>query len=190
MTQAGIRRRVLRAMPATPEAIAPFGALVASDDRVAPIRSAFYGDALEIRKPARLVNDADIELSVARLRRRPMEALWLERHFLHTQAFIPLGGKPFAMILAPPSEGDLPDLDRAAAFVFAGDQGLAMHVGTWHEFPLAIEDGTEIVVLLRRQTVQDLARRDGNEASGPDLEKRDLELRFGLRLAVELPGPG
>jgi ureidoglycolate lyase len=116
-----------------------------------------------------------------------MEALWLERHFLHTQAFIPLGGKPFAMILAPPSEGDLPDLDRAAAFVFAGDQGLAMHVGTWHEFPLAIEDGTDIVVLLRRQTVQDLARREGNEASGPDLEKRDLEARFGLRLAVELP---
>jgi ureidoglycolate lyase len=88
------------------------------------------------------------------------------------------------MILSPPTEGDLPDLDRAQAFVFAGDQGIALHVGTWHEFPLAIEDGTDIVVLLRRQTVRDLTRKDGNEAVGPDLEKRDLEARFGTRLAI------
>ena len=49
---------------------------------------------------------------------------------------------------------------------------------------LALEDGTDIVVLLRRQTVRDLTRKDGNEAVGPDLEKRDLEARFGTRLAI------
>ena len=164
--------------------IAPFGMLIAHDSGVAPVRSAFYGDALSLVKPGRMINDDDIDLSVARLNRRPLEALWLERHFKHTQIFVPLGGKPFAMILAPPSEGDLPDLDQARAFVFAGDQGIALHLGTWHEFPLALQDGTDIVVLLRRQTVRDLTRKEGNEAIGPDLEKRDIVARFGLRLAM------
>jgi ureidoglycolate lyase len=176
--------RFLDPIPADARSLAAHGMLIAHDSGVMPSRSAFYGDALTLVKPARMINDDDIDLSVARLKRRPMEALWLERHFKHTQTFLPLGGKPFAMILSPPTEGDLPDLDRAQAFVFAGDQGVALHVGTWHEFPLAIEDGTDIVVLLRRQTVRDLTRKDGNEAVGPDLEKRDLEARFGTRLAI------
>lgn len=176
--------RLLDAVAADPQNIAPFGMLIAHDSGVAPTRSAFYGDALSLVKPGRMINDDDIDLSVARLDRRPMEALWLERHFKHTQTFVPLGGKPFAMILAPPSQGDLPDLDQARAFVFAGDQGLALHLGTWHEFPLALQDRTDIVVLLRRQTVRDLTRKDGNEAVGPDLEKRDIVARFGVRLAI------
>lgn len=178
--------RRLTATQATPETIAPFGMLIATDARVAPIRSRFYGDAVEIRKPAQLVNDAQIELSVARLKRRPLVASWLERHPKHTQAFIPLGGRPFAMILAPPSAAALPDLDHAAAFLFDGTQGVALHLGTWHEFPLALVDDTELVVLLRHETAHDLRTDQGNEATGPDLEKRDLVARFGLRLQMAM----
>jgi ureidoglycolate lyase len=176
----------LRAQAATPASIAPFGALVSTHDGPDVIRSRFYGDALEIRKPAKLVNDADIELSVARLKRRPLGATWLERHFLHSQLFIPLGGKPYAMVLAPPTEAELPDLDRVAAFVFDGAQGIALHLGTWHEFPLALVDDTDIVVILRHATARDLQQGAGNEASGPDLEKRDLVARCGLEFRVEL----
>ena len=183
---ATIPTRFLKAQPASAAVLAPFGALIASDDAVPAARSSFYGDAVALRKPTKMVNDDDIDLSVARIQPRPLEALWLERHFLHTQTFLPLGGKPFAMILAPPTAADLPDLDAAAAFVFAGDQGLALHVGTWHEFPLALVPNTDIVVLLRRQTVRDLTQREGNEAAGPDLQKRDLVARFGQRLAAAL----
>lgn len=178
--------RTLQLIDATPEAIAPYGMLIATDERVAPLRSRFYGDAVEIRKPTKLVNDAQIELSVARLRRRPLVATWLERHPKHTQAFIPLGARPFVMILAPPGDAPLPDPSLVRAFRFDGRQGVALHLNTWHEFPLALEDDTEIVVLLRHETARDLQTDQGNEATGPDLEKRDLALRLGLTFQVAL----
>lgn len=177
--------RSLRLIDATPETVASFGMLIATDERVAPLRSRFYGDAVEIRKPAKLVNDAQIELSVARLKRRPLVATWLERHPKHTQAFIPLGAKPFAMILAPPGDASLPDPAQVVALRFDGSQGVALHLNTWHEFPLALEDDTEIVVLLRHETARDLQTDQGNEATGPDLEKRDLALRLGLTFRIE-----
>ncbi|MBL8701206.1 MAG: ureidoglycolate lyase [Alphaproteobacteria bacterium] len=180
-----VRTRPLPLVDATPETVAPFGMLIATDARVPPLRSRFYGDAVEIRKPARLVNDAQIELSVARLKRRPLVASWLERHPKHTQAFIPLGARPFVMILAPPGEAPLPDPATVVALRFGGTQGVALHLGTWHEFPLALEDDTEIVVLLRHETARDLQTDQGNEATGPDLEKRDLAMRLGLTFRVE-----
>lgn len=178
--------RTLPLVDATPETVAPYGMLIATDARVVPIRSRFYGDAVEIRKPAKLVNDAQIELSVARLKRRPLVATWLERHPKHTQAFIPLGAKPFVMILAPPGDAALPDPARVVALRFDGSQGVALHLDTWHEFPLALEDDTDIVVLLRHETARDLQTDQGNEATGPDLEKRDLALRLGLTFRVDL----
>ncbi|MBM3522020.1 MAG: ureidoglycolate hydrolase [Alphaproteobacteria bacterium] len=177
--------RVLRLVDATPETAAPFGMLIATDERVPPLRSRFYGDAVEIRKPAKLVNDAQLELSVARLKCRPLVATWLERHPKHTQAFIPLGAKPFVMILAPPGDAALPDAARVTALRFSGAQGIALHLGTWHEFPLALDDDTEIVVLLRHETARDLQTGHGNEADGPDLEKRDLATRLGVTFRVD-----
>ena len=72
-------------------------------------------------------------------RARPLRVSWMERHFLHTQTFFPLGA-PFVAVLAPPGEGELPDLDAARAFVFDGSAGLMLHLGTWHEFPFALHD--------------------------------------------------
>lgn len=180
-----VETRALRLIDATPDSVAPFGMLIATDERVAPLRSRFYGAAVEIRKPAKLVNDAQIELSVARLKRRPLVATWLERHPKHTQAFIPLGAKPFVMILAPPGDAPLPDPARVVALRFSGAQGVALHLGTWHEFPLALADDTEIIVLLRHETARDLQTDQGNEATGPDLEKRDLAARLGLTFRIE-----
>lgn len=178
--------KTLKATPATPTNIAPFGYWLGRDAPVPIARSAFYGDAVELRKPAEFVADDTLDISVATVHRRPMRVSWLERHFLHTQAFIPLGGKPFVMVLAPPTAGDMPDLDAAGALLFDGSAGVALHVGTWHEFPLALEDDTNVIVLIRRDTVRDLAKVEGNEARGPDLDKKDIVARTGVTLAIEL----
>ena len=181
----GVRR--LRAERATPDNTAAFGTWLGSDAPVEASRSSFYGDAVALRKPGRFVTDDTLEVSVATIHRRPLRVSWLERHFLHTQAFIPLGGKPMLLVLAPPTpEAELPELDTLRAVMFDGRAGFALHVGTWHEFPMAVVDDTDVIVLLRRDTVRDLRHKQGNEAHGPDLDKKDVVARCGVVLEVDL----
>lgn len=65
-----------------------------------------------------------------------------------------------------------------------------MHVGTWHEFPFALEAGTDIVVLLSDQATRDLHNKqpDTEEAIGPDLEKKDIAARTGKLFRFEVAG--
>jgi ureidoglycolate lyase len=177
----------LRAEAATVENIAPFGTLLSADADAPVIRSAFYGDTLSMKKPGRFVGDDTLELTVATLNRRPMAVSWMERHFLHTQTFLPLGGRPFLMVLAPPSpDAEMPDLAQAKAMLFDGSGGLMLHIGTWHEFPFALVDGSSVVVAIRRDTVRDLKNVVCNEAQGPDLDKKDIVARAGVEIRITL----
>jgi len=108
----------------------------------------------------------------------------LERHFKHTQVFLPLGGKPFIAVLAPPTDTDLPNIDEAKAFLFDGQAGLSMHLGTWHEFPFALVEDTQLVVLLRQETSKSLKSENvfDGEGLGPDLDKKDITRRLGVVL--------
>ncbi|WP_092876157.1 ureidoglycolate lyase [Izhakiella capsodis] len=54
----------------------------------------------------------------------------LERHPLGSQAFIPMNGEPFVVIVAT---GDTePDLDTLRAFISNGHQGVNYHRNIWH----------------------------------------------------------
>lgn len=175
-------RRRLTARPATPEALAPYGEMIGAVGEAPPQTLNFYAGV--IRKPARFVSDEDTELSVATLKRRAMEVRWMERHFKHTQSFIPLGGKPFVLVMAPPGDGDEPDLDAVEAFRFDGRAGFCMKIGCWHEFPFVLEDDTDLVVILRGETHRDLHNIANGEAYGADLEKKDIQARTGTVFEV------
>lgn len=177
----------LRAEHATPGNTAAFGTWLGRDAPVEAMGSGFYGDAVALRKPGGFVTDDTLQVSVATIHRRPLRVSWLERHFLHTQTFIPLGGRPMLLVLAPPTpDADLPPLDTVRALVFDGRAGFALHIGTWHEFPMALVDDTDVIILLRRDTVRDLRHKQGNEAHGPDLDKKDVLARCGVVLDVDL----
>jgi ureidoglycolate lyase len=172
--------RHLDVEPATASALAPYGALVGADpSRPARIGS-FYGERVELWSPGPLVNDADVSLSVARVHPRPPEVVWMERHFKHTQTFIPLGGAPFIMVLGAPTATPHPDPATVRAFRFDGSSGIMLHIGTWHEFPFAAAGTADVVVLLRRETMNNLEVRENDEAIGGDLEKRNLQARLGF----------
>ena len=112
----------------------------------------------------------------------------MERHFKHTQVFLPLNRVPFAVVLAPPTpSGRLPELASARAFRFAGDCGLMMHLGTWHEFPFALQAPADLVVILRNETNRNLDAIEDGEAVGEDLEKRNVRRRFGVTLRFSAP---
>ena len=172
---------------ATAEALAPFGELVGGPAEMDAPPTSFYGSQVKTTRPT-FISDEETEVAVCTLTRRPMEVRWMERHFKHTQVFLPLGGKPFVAVLAPPTDTDLPNIDEARAFLFDGQAGLSMHIGTWHEFPFAMFDGTQLVVLLRKETSMSLKAENvfDGEGKGPDLDKKDITRRLGVVLKAQL----
>ena len=180
-----VETRFLAVEAATAEALAPFGNIIGVAPGATPLPTAFYEGKVRLYGMPEFLSDDDTELTVARMDRREMRVRWMERHFKHTQVFVPLGGKPFVVILAPPTPNqDLPDLDEARAFLFDGSCAFAMHVGTWHEFPFAVLDQTDVIVILRREATRGLMKDtviDGEGQSG-DLDKKDINRRLGVAL--------
>src|SRR4030095_8387799 len=161
--------RELKVEPTTPEAIAPFGQLLGVNDTVKPVPTGFYEGKVTVYLPVQFQSDADTELTLATVDRRDMRVQWMGRHFKHTQTFIPLERKHFVGVLRPPNDKDLPDLEQVRAFLFDGSCGFTMRIGTWHEFPFALVDRSNVIVILRRETSRNL-RPDNiiaGEASGP-----------------------
>lgn len=171
----------LRLEDATADALAPFGKIIGKAAGAPSVPVDFYKGAVKMSYPAKFACEHPVEITLASLDKRPGEVRYMERHFQHTQAFLPLGGKPFVAVMAPPTDGDLPDLGQVRAFRFDGSAGFVMHLGTWHEFPFAIEQDTDIVVILSSQTGYDLKAKDAvtEEAFGPDLDKKDIVARTG-----------
>jgi ureidoglycolate lyase len=188
---AAITERVLPVLRATPETVAPFGQILGYDPAVPPAPIDFYGGAVRVRRVVDFISDEQTELPLVTVNRRPGEVRWMERHFRHTQTFIPLGGKPFIVVMAPPTAGELPDLDAVRALWFDGQAGFTLRIGTWHEFPFALEEPTHLVVILRREAAEGLVRDNvvQDEARSGDLDKKDLVRRCGVRfrLAGEQP---
>ncbi|MEP6344384.1 MAG: ureidoglycolate lyase [Parasphingorhabdus sp.] len=173
---------------ASAEALSPFGQIIGSASGVEPMAVDFYKGAVAMSYPVKFTSEHPVEVSLANLDRRPGEVRYMERHFQHTQAFIPLGGKPFVAVMAPPGDDDLPDLSAVKAFLFDGSAGFQLHLGTWHEFPFAMEPETEMIVLLSSQTGYDLKAKDAvtEEAFGPDLDKKDIAARTGTLFQFDL----
>jgi ureidoglycolate lyase len=165
---------------ATAANVAPYGVLFGVQPDSPPRHSSFYGDAVELWSPGVFRSDQDTCLSLARVHPRTNEVVWMERHFKHTQTFVPLGGAPFVVVLGAPTEGSAPDPRTVRALRFDGSAALMMHIGTWHEFPFAIAGSADMLVVLRNETNRDLELRDNDEAVGGDLEKRNMRARLGL----------
>ena len=180
--------RLLKAVQATPELLAPYGEVLGYNPAIAPLPIEFYDGAVKVRRVVNFISDEQTEMPVCTVNRRPLEVRWMERHAKHTQAFIPLGGAPFVVVMAPPTAGELPDLDAVRAFLFDGSAGFVMKLGTWHEFPFAVIDATQLIVVLRREATAGLAKDNmlANEAHGPDLDKKDLVARCGVSFRVEI----
>ncbi|MFT7285957.1 MAG: ureidoglycolate lyase [Halieaceae bacterium] len=170
------------------EKLEKYGTVLGYNPNVEPLPIEFYGGAAKVRRLGEFKAQGEIEMPVTTLQRRPFLVSHMERHMLHTQAFISLGAKPFIVCFAPPNDKELPDLDEVEAFLFDGDAGFMMHAGTWHEFPFAVLDDTQLLVILTKSATEGLVKDNviQNEAIGPDIEKRDLKQRFGLTIRLEV----
>jgi ureidoglycolate lyase len=160
--------RELTPEPLTAEAFAPFGSVIqASDDAV----------RIEINQGHAVRYDrlADVDVAdgggtgaISLFRARPLAEPVLkvfERHPLGSQAFVPLGGRPYLVAVAPAGEFDV-----AAVRVFRaeGHQGVHYRKGVWHHFLLVLEGGDFLVV----------------DRAGPGDNCEEAELRPGDEILV------
>ncbi len=178
--------RTIPVKKASAKALAPYGHILGYNADVEPLPIDFYDGTVKVRRIGEFVSDAQTELPIATLQRRPFEVEWMERHVKHTQAFVSLGSKPFIAVFAPPNDDELPDLEKVEAFMFDGDAGFMMHRGCWHEFPFALFDDTHLMVILRKEATDGLIVDNviQNEAQGPDLDKKDLVARYNVKLQL------
>lgn len=77
----------------------------------------------------------------------PLTITMLERHPLGSQAFIPLLGQPYLIVVAP--KGDNPSLDQCRAFISNGRQGVNYAKGVWHHPVLALTDQDQFLIVDR-----------------------------------------
>lgn len=77
----------------------------------------------------------------------PMAVRMLEHHPHGSQAFMPLHGQPYLVVVAP--RADQPDPGAIQAFIARGDQGVNYHRATWHHPVLALTDQDEFLVVDR-----------------------------------------
>lgn len=79
----------------------------------------------------------------------PFEISMLERHPLGSQAFIPMQGQQFLIVVAPGLDHERPDLNQIQAFITDGSQGVNYRAGTWHHPLLTLEAPSDFVVVDR-----------------------------------------
>jgi ureidoglycolate lyase len=138
--------RELTPEPLTADAFAPFGSVIEASDAAVKIDinqgHAVRYDALAETDCA----DGGGNVVLSLFRAKPLRELVLkifERHPLGSQSFVPLGGKPYLVAVAPAGA-----FDPAAVRVFRaeGHQGVHYGKGVWHHFLLVLEEGDFLVV--------------------------------------------
>jgi ureidoglycolate lyase len=135
----------------TRAAFAPYGDVIDT----ASVEPVSMNDGMGARYPALAHVDADaaggkpvIGIVVAKPWPTPVQLALMERHPLSSQAFIPLDGRPFLVIVAP--AGELPPPEHWRAFVTDGTQGISYRRGTWHHPLLALDVETRFLVVDRQ----------------------------------------
>ena len=122
--------RVLAVKPLTPGAFAPFGEVLEAAGP--PDRLINRGRCGRWHDRARIdvaEGRAGISLFRSETAVLPLEIDLMERHPLGSQAFLPMEGTPWLVVVAPDA-GGVPG--RPHAFHARGDQGANIGRGVWH----------------------------------------------------------
>ena len=143
-----MKKLVPEALTAT--AFAPFGEVMAVDAAKTPI-SINAGNTERYHDLARLDAGPDGKLIVSIFRGQPRSLPFrvgmMERHPLGSQAFVPMSGRPYLVVVAP--AGLAPTASDLRCFVARGDQGVNYATGVWHHPLLALGAVCDFLVVDR-----------------------------------------
>lgn len=129
----------LVAQPLSAQAFAPYGEVIEAQGSAQGMNQGFgrrYNDLAEVQVDAEGGRPA-ISIVACVAEQFPVRLRLMERHPLGSQAFIPLDGQRFLVVVAP--AGNPPAPEDLQAFVTDGRQGVNYGRGTWHHPLVALE---------------------------------------------------
>lgn len=137
--------RLLPVQPLTAEAFAPYGQVIERQGRASYAIN--EGSSQRFSDLAQLETDAEGRLALSIFRAEacpPPYALYcLERHPRGSQAFMPLYGQAFLVVVAGTQVAPAPEDLRV--FLANGEQGINFKRGAWHHPLLALSAGDFLV---------------------------------------------
>ena len=138
--------RELTPEPLTAEAFAPFGRVIEASDAAVKI-NINQGHAVRYDRLAEIdVADGGGTPVISLFRAKPLTEPVLktfERHPLGSQSFVPLGGRPYLVAVAPAGGFDPA---KVRLFRAEGHQGVHYDKGTWHHFLLVLGSSDFLVI--------------------------------------------
>jgi ureidoglycolate lyase len=176
--------REVKIEPLTEASFAPFGQLVSAKARTPDFQteSGTQGWAVDFRSGTPL-------LMLLRTPYRGLRFSKLERHFNVTQTFLPMGGAPAVLAVAPPGPRDaMPAPEDVRAFLLDGRTGYALARGTWHSLdrmPL-YAPATEWVIITDHETQDDLTAAYAGRSPMTLTQEVDFAARSGVTFALTL----
>jgi ureidoglycolate lyase len=145
------QRVILAVEPLTAHEFAPYGDVIEArgDAPFHAINSGFGKrfDSLASIDTAAAAGTTALAIVRALPRALPFNVVMLERHRLGSQAFVPLSGQAYLVVVAP--AGPVPDLFSLRCFLCANGQGVNYARGTWHHPLLAIGAESDFLVIDR-----------------------------------------
>lgn len=144
-----LRVETLVVEPLTKEAFAPFGDVIETEG--AELRLINNGTTERYHDLARVEaagSEARVLVNIFRGQsfEAPIDIVMMERHPFGSQAFIPLNGRPFLVVVAEDA-GSKPA--RPRVFLARGDQGVNYLRNAWHHPLLALEQKSDFLVVDR-----------------------------------------
>ena len=140
----------LTPQPLTREAFAPFGEVIEASDAARHFtinggNTERYHDLAAIEPGA----DGKVIVSIFRgqARQLPFTVEMMERHPRGSQAFVPMSGLPYLVVVAP--AGAAPTAANLSVFLARGDQGVNYATGVWHHPLLALGEIADFLVVDR-----------------------------------------
>lgn len=138
----------LQPEPLTAEAFAPYGEVI-EPANAREVRAINYGNTQRFHALAGVeVGEGSALISIFRSSPlpRPIPIKVMEVHPLGSQAFMPLSGHPYLVVVA--GQGDF-DVKNLRAFLAGPDQGVNYHKGCWHHYSLALDGVSDFLVIDR-----------------------------------------
>lgn len=141
---------ILHAVPLTATAFAPFGEVIETAGHTPRLINEGTSERYDDLSPVDvLANGGRPLISIFKATPRPLPFVvkGLERHPLSSQAFYPLDGLPYLVVVA--ESADAPWERRIRAFRAAGHQGVNYRRNTWHHALLALGKTCHFLVVDR-----------------------------------------
>lgn len=140
----------LKAQPLTAEAFKPYGDVIEVNDQCTRFEIN-NGNCIRYHDLANIdVEEQQGQPIVSLFRAKPMPEHFsikvMERHPLGSQAFIPLGGQRFVVIVGVAGDFNPAEIQ---VFIAAGGQGVNYARGTWHHYCLPLDQESEFLVIDR-----------------------------------------